>query len=143
MIVIDASLAAKFVIAEADTATARHWFAALVEDVAAPDLIAIEVSQAIVRRVNMRDASVVAGRNALDEWQAILRAGGITLLRTTLADVGSAAELAMTLGHPIKDCIYLVLAMAQDCELATCDVRFATKARAVYPAVKLLTDYGN
>jgi predicted nucleic acid-binding protein len=45
------------------------------------------------------------------------------------------------MSHPIKDCIYLALAMEQDRELATCDHRFQKRAVALYPKVKLLRDY--
>lgn len=33
--------------------------------------------------------------------------------------------------------------MEFDCELATCDARFAAKTRPLYPAVRLLTDYAS
>jgi predicted nucleic acid-binding protein len=46
--------------------------------------------------------------------------------------------LAIDIGHPLKDCVYLVLAMELDCELVTCDARFAKKAKSVWGRVRVL-----
>lgn len=66
---------------------------------------------------------------------------GIDLRPTDPEQVEIAAEIAMQIGHPTKDCVYLALAMEYDCELVTCDAKFAAKARAVHSAVRLLADY--
>ena len=44
------------------------------------------------------------------------------------------------LGHPVRDCVYLALAMEFGGELATCDAKFSAKAQTIYPKVKLLAD---
>ena len=49
-----------------------------------------------------------------------------------------AANLAIDIGHPLKDCIYLALAMELGCPLVTCDTKFATKAHEVYAGVQVL-----
>lgn len=142
MIVIDASLATKLVIDEIDSEMAEQWLAKADPDLVAPDLIAIEVAQAIVRRVNMRDVGHDEGSQTLSDWRALLEKD-IELRRTDPDQMEIAAELAMQMGHPVKDCVYLALAMEHGCELATSDAKFAAKARRLYPAVKLLADYGN
>ncbi len=142
MIVLDASLAAKLVIEEADSLAAKRWFLELVEDVVAPDLIAIEVAQAIVRRVNVRTTAPEIGRTALRAWQGMLSGGGRALTRAEPAQVVAGAEIAIRLGHPVKDCLYLALAMQLNCDLVTSDARFADKARTVYPGIRLLDVYG-
>jgi predicted nucleic acid-binding protein len=137
MIVIDASLAAKLVIEEDDSDYADAWFGALIDQVVAPDLIAIEVSQAIVRRINMREISPPDGRRALHVWRDILAQGGITLFRTDPVQAGSAAELAISLGHPVKDCVYLELAIAHAGLLVTADAQFHARASPRFPMVEL------
>jgi predicted nucleic acid-binding protein len=44
----------------------------------------------------------------------------------------------MNLGHPLKDCIYLALAMEMSCDLITCDARFAEKAKGAWARVRVL-----
>jgi len=137
MIVVDASLATKLVVDEADSDAADRWFRDCDDALAAPDLIAIEVAQAVVRRVNDRQTHIETGRAALNRWHDLLAGGGIQLSHADPADVLTAAEIAMRLGHPVKDCVYLAMAIARNVDLITCDSKFAAKARAVYPGVKL------
>lgn len=47
----------------------------------------------------------------------------------------------MRLGHPVKDCLYLALAMELRCDVATRDAKFIARARKIYPAVRHLSDY--
>ena len=49
-----------------------------------------------------------------------------------------AANLALELGHPLKDCVYLALAMDLDCKLITCDAKFASKASVKWGNVQVL-----
>ncbi|MEO5938045.1 MAG: type II toxin-antitoxin system VapC family toxin [Sphingomonas sp.] len=140
MTVVDASLATKLLIKESDSEDARRWFGGQSEPVLAPDLLAIEVAQAVVRRVNARDVAAVRGRDILRTWRVILENDGIMLLRTSAAQVEKAAGLAISLGHPTKDCVYLALAIERNTNLMTCDAKFAARAREIYPGVKLLSD---
>ena len=52
--------------------------------------------------------------------------------------LATAAGLAVDLGHPLKDCIYLALAIELECELVTADARFAEKAKGVWDKVRVL-----
>lgn len=141
MIVLDASLAVKLIITETDSAEARRWFAAGDEPIVAPDLIAIEVAQAIVRRVNAQETATIAGQNALRAWRATLDSGAIGLMRSSPETIETAAMIAMQIGHPLKDCLYLELAIDLGCDLATCDATFRTRALRYYPGIRLLADY--
>lgn len=138
MIVIDASLAAKWIIVEPNSAAALAFLEECTEPLIAPDLIAIEVSSAIVRRANMNKALGETMRLANIRWASLLDAGTIALRRPTSGDILEAASLAIDLGHPLKDCIYLVLAMKLDCELVTCDARFDQRAKGVWDRVRVL-----
>jgi predicted nucleic acid-binding protein len=138
MIVIDASLAAKWIIVEPNSAAALAFLEDCTEPLVAPDLIAIEVSSAIVRRANMDKALGETMRDANARWASLLDAQTITLRRPTSGDILEAANLAMDLGHPLKDCIYLTLAMEMGCNLMTCDARFSEKAKGVWARVRVL-----
>ena len=143
MIVVDASLAAKWIIVEPNSAAALAFLEECTEPLVAPDLIAIEVSSAIVRRANMDKALRETMRQAAVRWANLLDEQIITLRRPTSGDILEAANLAITIGHPLKDCIYLVLAMEMNCELMTCDARFAEKAKGVWDRVRVLGAVGD
>ena len=143
MIVVDASLAAKWIIVEPNSAAALAFLEECTEPLVAPDLIAIEVSSAIVRRANMDKALSETMRDANARWASLLDAGTISLRRPTSGDILEAANLAINIGHPLKDCIYLALAMELDCELITCDARFAEKAKGVWARVRGLGAVGD
>jgi predicted nucleic acid-binding protein len=49
---------------------------------------------------------------------------GLVLQRIGDDPLVRAARLAVTLGHPIRDCIHLALADQLGCALTTCDVGF-------------------
>lgn len=141
MIVVDASVTAKLLIDEVDSARAKDWFLDNAGHLIAPDLLAIEVTQAVVRRVNMRQISRPTGRRAIREWSAFLEEGEVVLTRSEPAQVEAAAGLAIELGHPVKDCVYLALALQRDCALVTSDARFCEKAQAAYPRITLFADF--
>ncbi len=140
MIVVDASLAAKWIIVEPNSAAALAFLEEYTEPLVAPDLIAIEVASAIVRRANMDKALGETMRQASVRWASLLDAETIALRRPTSGDILEAANLAINIGHPLKDCIYLVLAMELGCDLITCDTRFAEKAKGVWDRVRVLGD---
>ena len=138
MIVVHASLAAKWIIVEPNSAAALAFLKECVDPLLAPDLIAIEVASAIVRRANMDKALGETMREAIGRWASLLDDQTITLRRPASGDILEAANLAINIGHPLKDCIYLTLAMEMNCDLITCDARFAEKARDVWAGVRVL-----
>jgi predicted nucleic acid-binding protein len=50
-------------------------------------------------------------------------------------------ELALSIGHPLKDCLYLALAIELGCELATCDRPLVDNAQSIYPKLRHLRDF--
>ncbi|TMJ11171.1 MAG: type II toxin-antitoxin system VapC family toxin [Alphaproteobacteria bacterium] len=141
MIVVDASLAAKWVLWEADSAEAFDFLTRHQNELAAPELIFIEVAGAIVRRANEDKSLREAALRALDKWTVAWTDHVIQHHRVTQRRIHSAAGLAIRLGHPLKDCVYLGLAMELKCPLVTCDAVFTRKAVSLYPDVRLLEDY--
>jgi predicted nucleic acid-binding protein len=138
VIVVDASVAVKWFRDEQHSDLAERLHAEHAGAMAAPDLFAVEVAAALVRNANeVKDARPVM-EEALAAFDAMLRDEAIHLVRTGPAQLHGAARMALDLGHPLKDCIYLALAMENACDLITCDGRFAAKAREVHAGLRLL-----
>jgi predicted nucleic acid-binding protein len=145
VIVVDASLAAKWMLWERDSKHALDFLLRYGQEFCAPDLLFIEVAGVIVRKANIRRAE---GTNidadaleALRKWTIAWGQHVVKPHRVTQRRTYAAGKLAIELGHPVKDCIYLVLAMEFNCDLATCDAKFQVKCRDIYPQVRLLGDY--
>lgn len=141
MIVVDASLATEWLLPETDHEAALRFLRRFGTELAAPDLLLSEVSSAIVRRANMREFPAADAVQRLAEWIALWSRGSIAKYRLAGQLVAEAAQIALRLGHPLADCLYLALAIDLDCDLATCDAKFQAKASALYPGVKLLADF--
>jgi predicted nucleic acid-binding protein len=119
--VIDASIAVKWVVEEAGTLEAlslRRRQARLI----APDLLVGECANVLWKKVR---------RNELSKDEAVLAAGllqhaDIELLPTR-ALLPAATSMAIELDHPAYDCVYIALAIANDCSFVTADQRFLRK----------------
>jgi predicted nucleic acid-binding protein len=122
MLVIDASVAAQWVLDEPGTerALALRDGDALI----APSLIASEIGNALwkaVRRGAVTRADAVAAMNSiLLPFEALIP---IEDLRNR------ALALAIELGHPIYDCFYLALAERERVALVSADERLLAKAK--------------
>ena len=142
MIVVDASLAVKWFLPEPGAEAAA---ALLLEqdEIAGPDMLAVEVHATLVRGANMVKSNRLEAETAIRRFQAMIESGEVTLIRSLPNQIERAANLAIDLGHPLKDCLYLALAMELDCELMTCDARFAEKAKGVWDRVRALGERSN
>ena len=135
-IVIDASVALKWVIEEDDAAAA---IALIREDaMAAPDLLFVECANVLSRKVRRGQISPLAARQA----QASIEA---TPIRVAPArpHVAAALSIATELGQSVFDSLYLATAIAERTVMVTADQRFAIAVRAhpVYrDSVRLLGD---
>ena len=138
MIVVDASVAVKLYRDEAGSDAAIELFEANAGDISVPDLFAIEVAGALVRDANIDKHESAAKLEKLDNFSTLLTSPALHRVRTDSHDTIAAAQLAVAIGHPLKDCIYLALAMELGCDLVTCDARFAAKAKGVWAGVRVL-----
>lgn len=123
-LVVDASVAVKWLVDE-DGSGAADGILEVATELHAPRLLASEVSNALWRKVRLReiepgDAGVFAASVAQmpiawteDEWIC-----------------GGAVRLAVGLERPVYDCMYLALAHRVDARLVTADVRFANALAA-------------
>ena len=117
MLVVDASVAVKWVVREPDSDAAA---ALRREQLIAPVLWLAEAANVLWRRVRIGDITADEARARLSEL--------------TEAPVASfpmephldrALQLASELAHPIYDCLYLALALHHDTHVITADARFA------------------
>lgn len=119
---IDASIAIKWVIAEersSDALALRRGHALI-----APDLLVSECASVLWKKVQ---------RGQLTTDEAILTArlltgAGIELLPAR-ALLEAATRMALDLNHAAYDCIYLALALANNCRFVTADAGFFQKVK--------------
>jgi predicted nucleic acid-binding protein len=124
-IVVDASVAVKWVLPEAGSDRAA---AIRTEDtdLIAPSLAYAEIGSAIWRAVLRGDVDSAAAREelrlAMAHYQRIV----------PLEEIADRAmELAIRLRHPIYDCFYLALAERERCPMITADSRLVGAAKAM------------
>ncbi|WP_010161337.1 type II toxin-antitoxin system VapC family toxin [Sphingomonas sp. PAMC 26617] len=141
MIVVDASLAVRALLREPDTDQALRFLERNADQLVAPDLLLTEVCGAIVRAVNSRSMRQDEGLIVIREWTAAIRDRLVFLYRLTPDRLEAASTLAITLGHPVADCLYMALALELGADLATCDIKFHQRVRSDYPQVRLLEDF--
>jgi len=98
----------------------------------APDIMPVEAANAWWKKVRRREMEPG------DLGQAIvnLLALGIEWVPTTSV-LARAAEMAVELGHPVYDCVYLVLSSVRGARLATADDRL--RQAAAHHGVRLWT----
>lgn len=115
--VVDASVAVKWVIPEmlSDEADRVRDGG---DDVLAPDLLLVEVANALWRKTAAREISSREADAALD----LVRRSGIDL-RPAAPLLPRAMEMARRLGHPVYDCVYLALAEREHAAFVTADQR--------------------
>ena len=118
-VVVDASVALKWLIAEDDSATALQIRAK--HGILAPELLLIECRNALLTRVRRQRIR----RSEAEEAERALNADrlGIDVVPSS-ALLQHAFTLALALHEPIYDCIYLAAALATERILIT--ARFAT-----------------
>lgn len=115
--VIDASIAVKWVIPEVLSEQADRVRDGD-DDVLAPDLLLIEVANALWLKSTAREISSREADAAFD----LVRRSGIDL-RPTAPLLPRAMEVARRLGHPVYDCVYLALAERERAAFVTADHR--------------------
>lgn len=120
-LIIDASIAVKWVVSEAGTDLALTL---LRGGLAAPDLFTAECVNVLWKKVQ---------RNELTSEEALLAVGILQRADIELYPMRMlmepAAKLALDLDHPAYDCFYLALATANDRLFTTADERFLRRVR--------------
>jgi predicted nucleic acid-binding protein len=129
-LVIDASIAVKWVVDEEGTSDAlalRHK-ARLI----APDLLVAEYANILWKKVQRAELS----SEEAHVGARLLQGAEIELIpMLPLLDV--TTSLAIALDHPAYDCAYLALAVERDCQFVTADERLLRKlAQSRRPALR-------
>lgn len=138
MIVVDASIGVKWFLKEADSDLADEILNSHAGAMAVPELFWIELCAALVRTANTDKTRAAQMQAQIDQLAKLAFGDSISAQALSVATLVTAADIAMAIGHPLKDCTYLALAMELDCPLITADRRFAERARGVYAHVQAL-----
>ena len=120
-IVVDASVAIKWYLAEEDWETARGILAGA-DQITAPELVVVEVSNAAWKAY--RRGLIAAEQQALiaaDVVQVFDRLEPLSHLSVR------ASAIAREIDYPVYDCFYLALSEAKDASLVTSDERLLAK----------------
>ena len=119
-LVIDASIAIKWVVAEDSTreALVLRQKAKLI----APDLLVAECANIFWKKVQ---------RDELSKEEALLAArllkGAEIELLSMRSLIEAATRMSIEINHPAYDCLYLALAVEKECQLGSADERFLRK----------------
>jgi predicted nucleic acid-binding protein len=136
MIVVDASIAAKWYLHEAGSAEAADILTSATP-LLAPALIRVEVTGAIIRRYREGLLSLGRAKEACELWDTDLAGGAVQLVPDDTLLV-SARAIAFKIRHAIQDCLYLAAAIeAGRARLVTADPTFHKRATPAFPFVEL------
>lgn len=122
--VVDASIAVQWIAREPGSESAATLLLGQ-QPLLAPDIMPVEVANALWKKVRRRDLPEADLAAALTRLLA-----SDLVLSPTLSLLLRAARLAVETGHPIYDCVYLALAEQQGASLATADIRLSQTARS-------------
>jgi len=127
-LIVDASVAIKWVIGENDSEAAI----ALVgrEILIAPDLIASEVANGVWNK--WRKGEIAGVPDTFRNFAALLR------IEPSAPLAFRAAKIAIELNHPAYDCVYLALAERLDDRIITADQRFILKCAGTSYAARVV-----
>jgi predicted nucleic acid-binding protein len=139
MIVIDACVALKWFFDEVGSEEASRLLDRHAGQIRVPDLFPIEVAGALVREANAGKQHTGSVTSALELFLALGAESRFAIDHTTTNRLAQSAAIAIDLRHPLKDCLYLGLAMELGCPLVTADERFARRAREIHASVELLS----
>ena len=119
-VVIDASVAIKWVVEEDETegalAVLRRY------ELLSPDLVFAEYANILWKKVRLSEIT----QDEAAEAAYLIRSAGIEVLPVRRL-IESALRLAIELDHPAYDCVYLALALENDCPFVTADQRLRRK----------------
>lgn len=128
VLVVDASVALKWLVPEVDHAAALRVLESG-RDLVAPDLISVEVANAIWKKVQRQELTAKHAREMIADFST-LAVETIALRRL----VDDALDVALAIGRTVYDSAYVALAMRLETQVVTADRRLAN-ALAAYPVL--------
>ncbi|MFD2741141.1 type II toxin-antitoxin system VapC family toxin [Sulfitobacter aestuarii] len=129
--VVDTSVAIKWIVDEEDSDKAELLQGA---DMVAPALFRIEAGN-VLRTLAAKH--ILANDRAIDLF-LFLQTAPVTIIDADELLERRALDLALTLKHPIYDCVYLALAERMDRRLITADRRFIKTLSGTEHAARVL-----
>lgn len=123
-LIVDASVAVKWLFTEEGTVESRQLLAHRIV-LHAPDFILVEVANVIWKK---------AQRNEIADPQPYLeefaRLPDVVVLRPSADLAPHAAAIALEIGHPVYDCLYVACAEVEEAPLVTADAKLCDAAHA-------------
>ena len=119
-VVVDASVAVKWVLDERGSEAAASLRE---QELIAPALWLAEAANVLWRHAQTGE---ITGNEAAEYFSELLQAPVATL--PIEPHLTQALKLAIEIGHPVYDCIYLALALQHRTHVVTADRRFASAA---------------
>ncbi|TWT45289.1 tRNA(fMet)-specific endonuclease VapC [Phycisphaerae bacterium RAS1] len=135
MIVVDASVAAKWLLPEAGEQEAQALLDSE-ERLAAPESIRIEVAGAVIKRYRSGKLEETDARSRCAFWQSLIDSRLQLFPVEALFD--RAMALAFQLKHGLPDCLYLAAAGDIGAGLITADRTLFERGKAVHERITLL-----
>jgi len=139
IVVVDASVAAKWLFHETDAEKARTLLAEALAgrlSLLAPELLPAEVASSLWKRARREGVRLSEVRTHylrfMEFCPALVRISSLT---------EPALGLALEHRHPVYDCLYVALALELSCDLVTADERFHLAFSSSFPQVRLLRDW--
>lgn len=126
--IIDASVAAAWFLDEPHSDEARALLRRT--DLAAPALILAEVGQSLYRAKRNRRITAETAATAMDTL-----AGAFDMLHESAELAGEALQIALSVSHPVSDCLYMALARRLSRPLISEDAAMR-RAAARYAAIE-------
>ena len=136
LIVVDASVATKWVLLESDTAIAKSFLSDEFR-LFAPSIIRLEVGGAASRRFRAGEIAESVARIACDHWEELLD-DAFTQLLPLEELYPTALELSFRAKHPIPDCLYVAAAQSLHCPLITADRTLHERLTPHFDQIQLL-----
>lgn len=118
--IVDASVAFKWLVREPDSDPAIAWIAGG-EPLSAPAIIIAETGHALTKRIRLGELQADGAREQFE------RLPGFLTILDDLPFAGRALELSIALHHSFYDCVYLAATEATGDRLLTADRVLATK----------------
>ncbi|MGH9403504.1 MAG: type II toxin-antitoxin system VapC family toxin [Terriglobia bacterium] len=138
-LVIDASVSAKWFFSETETDHALELLGACERgavEFLAPEILAAEMANLIWKKVLRMSVDDRHGMAFLDRFHQV----PISLQPMSQLTV-AALRLAIQFRHPVYDCIYVVLALRENCDFITADRRLFRMFSPAFSCVRLLGEW--
>jgi predicted nucleic acid-binding protein len=126
MLVVDTCVAVKWVVPESGAGIESDTDIALTllgRGLVAPDCILAEFANALWKKVCRAEIPADQAREAVAILPEL-----VTLLPSS-AFIAPALELALTLNHPVHDCVFLATALQMEIPLITADMKFVERCK--------------